>query len=108
MTRGERKVAPKAEGLQSELARVLPPDQLAGVEVWLGGFQVKLDRCQTRDELDLVVTRPAVTHNLENGPKAMQREMNAMIAAAYDRLPAVPRETPDDLHIEGEQFMASG
>jgi hypothetical protein len=106
-------VAPKTEvydpnKLQSELARVLPPDQLAGVEAWLAGFQVKLDRCETRAELDLVVTRPAVTHNLENGPEALKREMNAMIAAAYDRLPAVPRETPDDLRIEGEQYAAAG
>lgn len=115
--RPERKVAPKTDAyapnnLQSELSRVLPPDQLAGVEAWLAGFQVKLDRCQTRAELDLVVTRPAVTHNLENGPAAMQSEMNAMIAAAYDRLPAVPRETPedldDDVHIIGEDKVMAG
>ena len=77
--------------------------------VWVDKLQAACAVLYRRGEVVEIAERPSVSDAIATGPAWVQREVSAILAENYKRFPEEPdAETPDDLHIEGEQFIAAG
>ena len=68
-----------------------------------------MDDTMTREEAEAVGERDGVKNYLAKATEAQRRDIAAVLANGYGRhVTPATRETPEDLHIEGEHLLAAG
>jgi hypothetical protein len=76
---------------------------------WMARLRAEMDATTSAADAEAVGERETVKAYFAKAGPAMRRDITAELARGYGRH-AGPKdvETPDDLHIEGGQYLAAG
>jgi hypothetical protein len=96
--RGERKVAPEDFNPGDT-----PHDR------WMALLRAAMAKTTSREEAEAIGERDSVKDYMAKATDVQRRDIAAVLANGYGRhVTPATRETPDDLHIEGEKYAAAG
>lgn len=72
-------------------------------------LRAAMAKTTSREEAEALGERDSVRDYMAKATDVQRRDIAAVLANGYGRhVTPETRETPDDLHIEGGQFMAAG